>query len=52
MTEPADDLEVNRALWTLVNAEFTDAHASAAWAAAEITWGIFEVPEREVRSPR
>jgi len=39
------DLAVNRALWTMVNAEFTDAHAASAWAAAEITWGIFEVPE-------
>ena len=25
MTEPAHDLDVNRELWTLVNAEFTDA---------------------------
>ena len=36
------------ALWTLVNAEFTDARATSAWAAAEITWGLFEVPEREL----
>src|SRR5580765_4075016 len=48
MTESAHDLGVNRALWTLVNAEFTDARATSAWAAAEITWGLFEVPEREL----
>jgi len=47
MTDPAHDLEVNRALWTLVNAEFTDAHATSAWATADITWGLFEVPEQE-----
>src|SRR5580765_9015798 len=48
MTESAHDLGVNRALWTLVNAEFTDARATSAWAAREITWGLFEVPEREI----
>jgi len=47
-TDSADALEVNRALWTLVNAEFTDARAKSAWAAAEITWGLFEVPEHQV----
>jgi SAM-dependent methyltransferase len=44
-----DDLAVNRALWTFVNAAFTDGRAARAWAAPEITWGLFEVPEREVR---
>ena len=47
MTDPAHDLEINRALWTLVNAEFTDAHAASAWATPDITWGLFEVPEQE-----
>jgi SAM-dependent methyltransferase len=42
------DLEVNRALWTMVNGEFTDARAASAWAAAEITWGLFEVPDQEL----
>ncbi len=50
MTNAADDLAVNRALWTFVNAEFTDERADSAWGAAEITWGLFEVPEREVRA--
>ncbi len=48
VTDTADELAVNRALWTLVNAEFTDARSSSAWAAREITWGLFEVPEREI----
>ena len=48
MTDLGHELEVNRALWTLVNAEFTDARATSAWAAAEITWGLFEVPETEI----
>jgi SAM-dependent methyltransferase len=42
------DLARNRALWTLVNAEFTDQHADHAWAAEEITWGLFQVPERDL----
>jgi SAM-dependent methyltransferase len=36
----------NRALWTVVNAQFTDEDAHRAWAAAEVTWGLFAVPER------
>jgi len=44
----ASDLATNRALWALVNAEFTDARARRAWDAPEITWGLFEVPEREL----
>jgi SAM-dependent methyltransferase len=42
------DLARNRALWTLVNAQFTDEHAHRAWAAEELTWGLFGVPERDV----
>jgi SAM-dependent methyltransferase len=38
----------NRALWTVVNAEFTDEDADRAWAAEEITWGLFRVPERDL----
>lgn len=48
MMGPGGDLEVNRSLWTLVNAEFTNVRATTAWAATEITWGIFEVPERDL----
>jgi SAM-dependent methyltransferase len=48
MTDPGHDLEVNRELWTLVNAQFTDSRAASAWLADEIAWGIFEVLESEI----
>lgn len=45
MTEISDDAKRNREGWTQTNTEFTDAQASKSWAAAEITWGVFGVPE-------
>jgi SAM-dependent methyltransferase len=42
------DVARNRALWTMVNAQFTDQDADRAWAAAELTWGLFQVPERDL----
>jgi SAM-dependent methyltransferase len=42
------DLELNRSVWTQVNAAFTDADAERAWAADEITWGLFQMPERDI----
>lgn len=49
-TRPAaqSDLELNRSLWTQINAAFTDGDADRAWSAEEITWGLFRIPEREV----
>jgi SAM-dependent methyltransferase len=38
----------NVANWTLANKEYTDASAAAAWAAEEITWGVFRAPESEL----
>ena len=35
-------------MWTTVNAAFTDEDAARAWAAEELTWGLFRVPEREL----
>jgi SAM-dependent methyltransferase len=46
--EPAARAELNRSLWTQLNAAFTDADADRAWAAEEITWGLFRLPEREI----
>ena len=43
-----DDLAVNRALWTVVNAEFTDARAYEAWSAKDFVWGLFGNPERQL----
>ena len=45
MIEISDDGKRNREQWTKANADYTDAEASHKWAAAEITWGVFGVPE-------
>ena len=47
VTNP-DELSVNRAVWTAVNGQFTDAQAASAWQAEEITWGLFAVPETQL----
>ena len=41
------DLARNRALWTAVNAEFTD-RTPPPGAATELTWGLFSIPERDL----
>jgi SAM-dependent methyltransferase len=48
LPDAGSDLARNRALWTTVNSAFTDAEADRAWAAEEITWGLFRVPERDL----
>ena len=50
MPDPGHDVAVNRALWAVMNAQFTDAQAGEAWAAEDITWGLFAVPERDLRA--
>ena len=49
-TAPAvgQDAAANRELWTRVNAEYADEHAFGAWAAENITWGVFNVPEHQL----
>jgi hypothetical protein len=44
----ADEVAANRELWTQANSEYTDEHAGRAWAAEDITWGIFNVPEQQL----
>jgi len=44
----SDDLAANVAVWTGVNAAYTDGSAAAGWAQPEIEWGMFAVPEAEV----
>jgi SAM-dependent methyltransferase len=34
--------------WTRANEEYTDARAESAWAEDEISWGVWQVPEREL----
>ncbi|HWC43874.1 MAG TPA: class I SAM-dependent methyltransferase [Actinomycetota bacterium] len=48
MPDAGADLARNRALWTVVNAEFTDSDADRSWAATELTWGLFGIPERDL----
>jgi len=43
------DLERNVAAWTKANAAHTDAAAARAWAKDEIEWGMFHVPESDLR---
>jgi SAM-dependent methyltransferase len=45
---PDGDAAANQELWTRANAEYTSEHAYRAWSASEFTWGIFNVPERQV----
>jgi SAM-dependent methyltransferase len=47
-SELSDDARRNREDWTQANAEYTDANAAAKWAEAEITWGVWSVPEDSV----
>ena len=48
MIDPSDDLALNRAVWTVVNADFTDGRAYEAWATEDFAWGLFGIPEREL----
>src|SRR6185436_3020835 len=43
-----DYLERNREAWTKANEEYTDARAGEAWAAEEITWGMFGPSDSEL----
>ncbi len=47
-TELPDSVARNVADWTRANAEYTDPSAQRAWANAEVTWGIWGVPEDEL----
>jgi ubiquinone/menaquinone biosynthesis C-methylase UbiE len=38
----------NVAIWTDNNAKYTDRKAAEAWAARELDWGVFGIPETEV----
>ncbi len=48
MADVSADVALNRDLWTLVNAQFTDEDARRAWSRQTVTWGLFEVPEQQV----
>jgi 2-polyprenyl-3-methyl-5-hydroxy-6-metoxy-1,4-benzoquinol methylase len=46
--DTAAETAANRDLWTRANREYGDEHADRAWAASDITWGIFNVPEQQL----
>lgn len=49
MTEVrASEIALNRALWAVINARFTDAAAEELWVRPEMVWGLFAVAEREL----
>src|SRR5487761_111512 len=39
----------NRASWTVSNAEYTAGSSHDSWAAKRITWGVWKVPEDEIK---
>lgn len=45
----SDELDINRALWADINQQFTGTAAAAAWDADQLTWGLFGIPETELR---
>ena len=44
----AAEVGANRELWQLLNDRFTDAAAAPLWSKAEVVWGLFAVPDREL----
>jgi SAM-dependent methyltransferase len=48
MNAPQTPADINRELWTLVNAQHTDTDAARAWASDGITWGLFQWPESDL----
>jgi len=47
-SDTEDRIERNRAVWTDVNAGFTDADAAVRWAETDLTWGLFRLPESQL----
>jgi SAM-dependent methyltransferase len=45
----SDDEQRNREVWTKANAEYTDRRATERWGKGEPTWGVFGIPEAELR---
>jgi SAM-dependent methyltransferase len=45
----SEDAARNRDVWTRANAQYTDEEARRKWAADEITWGVWDLPESELQ---
>jgi SAM-dependent methyltransferase len=50
MSEVPAHVAINRNAWTAGNAAYTDAVAHDQWADTRITWGVWHVPESELRA--
>jgi SAM-dependent methyltransferase len=48
-SERPEYVQRNVANWTRANEEYTDASAANAWAEEEISWGVFQRPESELK---
>jgi SAM-dependent methyltransferase len=48
LTEYPEYVARNVQVWTKTNAEYTGPQAREAWAARELSWGVFGVPEADV----
>jgi len=48
--EEVDSITANIADWTAANEEHTDASAEKAWRHPGILWGVFAIPEEQVRA--
>jgi SAM-dependent methyltransferase len=44
----SEDAARNRDVWTRANAQYTGGQAAEKWAAEEISWGVWDVPEAEL----
>jgi SAM-dependent methyltransferase len=45
----SEDVALNRAFWSGANAAYTDGSAESSWSSTEIVWGVFGVPEADLR---
>lgn len=50
MSDVPPHVAINREAWTASNAAYTDAVARDQWAETEISWGVWHVPESDVRA--
>ncbi len=50
MSELRPDAAKNRELWTRSNSEYTAEHGRRSWAQDDIVWGMWGVPESELRA--
>jgi SAM-dependent methyltransferase len=48
VTTERERLDRNRAVWSVVNADFSDGDAEARWAAGDMEWGLFGITETEL----